>query len=251
MKYSFTETVLGKYKVSYFHCLDCGFLRTEEPYWLDEAYNRAISAADTGLLQRNLVIAAKLAAILYFCFDAEGSFVDVAGGYGALTRLMRDIGFDFYWEDRYCENLLAIGFESDKSGPSIRALTAFEVLEHVPDPLDFLSSLMLRFRTRNVIFSTETYRGPSPPDSQWWYYAFRTGQHVAFYRKETLQKIAQRLNLNFFSARGIYALSERVLPNRLLLAMLSGKLAFPLAAYIRWRLGSRTMSDHSKLLRIL
>lgn len=248
MKFSFSETILGKYDVSYFHCRDCGFLRTEDPYWLDEAYAKAISAADTGLLQRNLAISAKLAVILYLCFDARSTFVDVAGGYGTLTRLMRDIGFDFYWEDKYCENLLAIGFEADKAGPSIRALTAFEVLEHVPDPLDFVSGLMRRFGTGNVIFCTEAYRGPSPPDKGWWYYAFRTGQHIAFYRKETLRKIAQRLNLNFFSARGIHVLSERVLPNQLLLTMLSGHLAFPLAAYIRWRLGSRTKNDHSRLV---
>jgi hypothetical protein len=162
MKFSFSETVLGKYDVSYFHCRDCGFLRTEDPYWLDEAYAKAISAADTGLLERNLAISARLAAILYLCFDARSAFVDVAGGYGTLTRLMRDIGFDFYWEDKYCENLLAIGFEADKAGPSIRALTAFEVLEHVPDPLNFVSDLMRRFGTGNVIFCTEVYRGPSP-----------------------------------------------------------------------------------------
>jgi len=248
MKFSFSETILGKYDVSYFHCRDCGFLRTEDPYWLDEAYAKAISAADTGLLERNLAISAKLAVILYLCFDARSAFVDVAGGYGTLTRLMRDIGFDFYWEDKYCENLLAIGFEADKAGPSIRALTAFEVLEHVPDPLDFVPSLMRRFSTRNMIFSTETYRGPSPPDNRWWYYAFRTGQHIAFYRRETLQKVAQRLNLNFFSVGGIHVLSEQVLPNRPLLTMFSGRLAFPLAVYIRRRLGSRTMSDHFKLL---
>lgn len=248
MRFSFAETVLGKYEVSYFHCPDCGFLRTEEPYWLEEAYGRAISVADTGLLHRNFVASAKLAAILYLCFDARGTFIDVAGGYGALTRLMRDIGFDFYWEDKYCENLLAPGFESDKSGTPVRGLTALDVLEHVLDPVEFLCGLMQRFGTRNVIFSTETYRGPSPPDKRWWYYAFRTGQHIAFYRRQTLLKIAQRLNLKFFSVRGMHILSERVVPNQLFLTILSGRLSFPVAAYIRWRLGSRTRSDHSRLL---
>lgn len=248
MRFSFKETVLGKYDVSYFHCSDCGFLRTEEPYWLDEAYTRAIAAADTGLLERNFAFSRKLAAILHLCFDARGAFIDVAGGYGVLTRLMRDIGFDFYWEDKYCENLLAAGFEADKAETPVQGLTAFEVLEHVPDPVEFLSGLMHRFGTRNLIFSTETYPGPTPPDKRWWYYAFRTGQHIAFYRRQTLLKIAQRLNLEFFSVRGMHVLSERMLPNQLLLRMLSGRLAFLFVAYIRRRLGSRTMSDHSKLV---
>jgi len=248
MRFSFSEVVLGKYDVSYFHCSDCGFLRTEEPYWLNEAYTRAISAADTGLLERNLAVSAKLAAILYLSFNARGAFIDVAGGYGVLTRLMRDIGFDFYWEDKYCENLLAIGFESDKLDAPVQGLTALEVLEHVPEPVEFLSGLMGRFGTRNVIFSTETYRGPTPPDKSWWYYAFRTGQHVAFYRNQTLLKIAQRLNLVFASVRGMHILSGRMLPNQLLLRMLSGRLVSLLVPYIRRRLGSRTMSDHSRLL---
>jgi hypothetical protein len=199
-------------------------------------------------LQRNFAVSAKLAAILYLCFEARGVFIDVAGGYGALTRLMRDIGFDFYWEDKYCENLLAVGFESHGLGTPVQGLSALEVLEHVPDPAGFLSDLMHRFGTRNVIFSTETYRGPSPPDKHWWYYAFRTGQHIAFYRRQTLLKIAQRLNLELLSVRGLHILSERALPNQLLLTALSGRLAFPFAAYIRWRMGSRTKSDHATLL---
>jgi hypothetical protein len=248
MRFSFSETVLGTYDVSYFHCPDCGFLRTEEPYWLEEAYSRAISAADTGLLHRNFVAAVKLATILYLGFGARGAFVDVAGGYGTLTRLMRDIGFEFYWEDKYCENLLAVGFDWDPSRGPVRGLTALEVLEHVPEPVEFLSGLMSRFNTRNVIFSTETYRGPTPPDKHWWYYSFRTGQHIAFFRRQTLLKIARRLGLEFFSVHGMHVLSERPISNRLPLTVLSGRLSFPLAAYIRWRLGSRTRSDHAKLL---
>ncbi len=40
-------------------------------------------------------------------------FLDYAGGYGVFTRLMRDIGFDFYWHDPYTQNLFANGFEKD------------------------------------------------------------------------------------------------------------------------------------------
>jgi len=77
------------------------------PYWLDEAYGDAISVLDTGLIQRNLHIAERLAPLLYFLFDHKAPYLDVAGGYGMLVRLMRDIGFDFYWSDKYCRNLFA------------------------------------------------------------------------------------------------------------------------------------------------
>ncbi|MEJ2105601.1 MAG: hypothetical protein P8X47_13660, partial [Ignavibacteriaceae bacterium] len=49
----FSAKVLNKYNVKYYHCLSCGFLQTEEPYWLDEAYKSAIGIADTGIQKRN------------------------------------------------------------------------------------------------------------------------------------------------------------------------------------------------------
>ncbi len=33
-KHLFQGKILGKYKITYFHCRHCGFLQTEEPYWL-------------------------------------------------------------------------------------------------------------------------------------------------------------------------------------------------------------------------
>ena len=76
-----------------------------------------LHVADTGLVMRNLDIAKKLATLLYFGFDPRARYVDVAGGYGMLTRLMRDDGFDFHWDDKFCANLLARGFEAD-TGPA-------------------------------------------------------------------------------------------------------------------------------------
>ena len=86
----FTATVLGRHEVAYFFCDHCGLLQTESPYWLDEAYSSAIAHADTGLVLRNQAIARRLASLLYFCFDRNGTYTDAAGGYGLLTRLMRD-----------------------------------------------------------------------------------------------------------------------------------------------------------------
>ena len=54
-----------------------------------------------------------------------------AGGYGIFTRMMRDIGFDFYWLDKYADNLLTNGFEYNKKiHKKIEAITSFESFEH-------------------------------------------------------------------------------------------------------------------------
>jgi len=39
--------------VSYFECDQCGYVQTESPYWLDQAYSEAINDSDTGIMSRN------------------------------------------------------------------------------------------------------------------------------------------------------------------------------------------------------
>ena len=246
MNQVFSAVLLRKYDVSYFHCSHCGLLQTEEPYWLDEAYSDAIAVADTGLVQRNTSMAAKLAALIYFELDPKGSYLDVAGGYGMLVRWMRDFGIDFYWSDKYCTNLLARGFEASKATSPFQALTAFEVLEHVSDPLAFISEAMSSFDSRTLIFSTELYID-TPPDKDWWYYAFNTGQHISFYQSKTLRSIAERLGLNFFSAHGIHMFTDRLIKNRSF-DLLTGRLAYPISLYVKSRMESRTLSDHYMLM---
>ena len=51
----FSAKLLNKYDVQYFYCEETGLLQTEEPYWLDEAYDQAIAATDTGILRRNFL----------------------------------------------------------------------------------------------------------------------------------------------------------------------------------------------------
>ncbi len=110
-KQIFTAHVLNKYDISYFYCEHCGFLQTEEPYWLDEAYKDSINISDTGYIQRNILLSEKLTVLLSLFFDKNGKFLDYAGGYGVFVRMMRDVGFDFYWDDKYTTNLFARGFE--------------------------------------------------------------------------------------------------------------------------------------------
>ena len=184
MQPSFRATVMDRYDARYEVCGHCGFLAVQEPHWLEEAYAQPIAYADTGLVRRNIELSRKLASVLFWLAGerGEGRYVDVAGGYGLLTRLMRDIGFDFYWADKYCRNIIAPGFEYRDDLGGCRGVTAFEVLEHLTDPAPFIEEALAKYDADYFLFSTELYQGLPPLPEAWNYYAFAAGQHVSFYQ---------------------------------------------------------------------
>jgi hypothetical protein len=162
---------------------------------------------------------------------------------------MRDFGFDFYWADKYCNNLLAPGFEYDKTQGPCRAATAMEVLEHLTDPVEFIRETLALSGARTLLFTTELYEGPPPQPETWWYYAFSTGQHVGFFQRRTLEVLGARLGLHFASANGLHILSESRVNERLLRAVTGRWVSRVAPWWIRRRLGSKTQSDHQLMLQ--
>lgn len=192
----FVQTVLGKYTVTYYYCHKSGLLKTEKPYWLDEAYAEAIGDTDTGLVRRNIDNSNMLEAVLCLLNVQHGKFLDVAGGYGLLARLLRDKGFDCYTNDKYCKNLFTKSFEPSDNFKA-DALFAFEVLEHIEDPLSFVEESFRSYECRTLIFSTLTFDGKVPSED-WWYYSFEGGQHITFYQPRTLLLIASLLGCKYY-----------------------------------------------------
>lgn len=236
--FCFVTKVLNKYDVKYYKCSNCDYLFTESPFWLDEAYNNPINVSDTGILLRNIYFSKVLSLILFFYFDTSKKFLDFAGGYGIFTRLMRDIGFDFYWHDDYTQNLLARGFE--KKDEKYELLTAFEVFEHFENPLDEVKK-MLQI-SDNILLSTVTIP-EKIPSTNWWYYGFDHGQHISFYSKNTFKTIAKILRLKYSSFGELHLLSKNKkirLNSFLIKILINSGLLFS----IRKILKSKTFSDH-------
>jgi 2-polyprenyl-3-methyl-5-hydroxy-6-metoxy-1,4-benzoquinol methylase len=226
-------------------------LRASDPHWLGEAYSSAIADADTGLVSRNTQIAQTLASLLYLAIPSHGRgrYLDAAGGYGMLTRLMRDKGFDFYWADAHCKNLLATAFEYRSDLGECAAVSAIEVMEHLVDPLGFVDETLRHARSNTLIFTTQLYQGAVPQPDAWWYYTFATGQHIGFFTQNTLQTLGQRLGLRFFSANGMHVLSRDALHATRIRWATRRRAAQLFAPWIRHRLGSKTVSDHEAILR--
>jgi glycosyltransferase involved in cell wall biosynthesis len=189
--------VLSKYKVNYFQCLHCSFVQTEEPYWLGEAYSNIITKSDIGLVFRNHYCSQKASQIIFNIFDHEAKFLDYGGGYGLFVSMMRDLGFDFYWFDKFCNNLFAQDFEIEKNN-YYELVTAFEVFEHFVNPIEEIENI-LRF-SKNILFSTEILPTDNPKPNEWWYYVPEEGQHISIYTFKSLSEIADKYNLNFYSS---------------------------------------------------
>ena len=124
-----------------------------------------------------------------------GCVIDYAGGYGILVRLLRDKGVDALWSDPYCTNLLAIGFEYSDEEASL--VTAFEAFEHFVEPLREVEKLFSI--APNLLISTELIPTPTPAPERWWYYGLDHGQHIGFYRIQTLEWIARRYKKHLIS----------------------------------------------------
>ncbi len=196
----FSANVLNKYKVNYYRCQQTGFLQTETPYWLDEAYSKAISILDVGYVHRNLRMAEKTEMVIGRLFDQPESYLDYGAGYGMFVRTMRDRGYDFRRVDPYCENLFAQGFDDvSEPGRRYKMLTAFEVFEHLVDPISALDE-MFRY-SQTILFSTKLVPNKEIRDSaDWWYFVPETGQHVSFYTEAALQAIAEKFGARVYSS---------------------------------------------------
>lgn len=241
---AFNSKVLNKYDVKYFKCSKCGYLFTENPYWLDEAYKNPINISDTGIMMRNIYFSKIVSVILYFCYDKSAKYLDYAGGYGIFTRLMRDIGFDFYWHDDFTRNLLARGFE--KSESRYKLLTAFEVFEHFVNPIDEVNKMIEL--SDSILFST-VITPDEIPSKDWWYYGFEHGQHISFYTETTLKTIAEKFGMNFYPFKNLFLMTKKNL-NPFLLKLLFILSHFGLNLFVKFRMNSLTDDDNKKMLKL-
>jgi hypothetical protein len=203
--------ILNKYDISYFQCENCQFIQTESPYWLAEAYTEAIASTDVGLVGRNLLFKEMTEDILTKLFPECKSMVDYGGGYGLFVRMMRDRGFDYYRQDNFCKNLFAEYFDvKDRVIKAFDFLTAFEVFEHLSDPLKEIETMFSYAPT--ILFSTILIPSSLDDFKQWWYLSSMSGQHVSFYSYKSLEQIANNFSKKLYSNKiNLHILTDKVI----------------------------------------
>jgi len=202
----FDTLVLYKYNVSYYRCSACGFMQTEQPYWLDEAYISSMNLSDTGVMLRSERMSKITTSLICLFFNKKGTFLDYAGGLGVFTRTMRDIGFNYYWDDPYTKNEVARGFEGSLER-RYDMVTTFESFEHFNDPMGDLDKLVKL--TDTIILTTDTV--PANVDKNWWYVAAEHGQHIAFHTKGSFKVMAKKHGMNYYNAKNVHILTRKKL----------------------------------------
>ena len=196
-EFIFTLRLMNKYDVRYYRCLDTGFIQTEDPYWLQEAYSSAITKLDVGMVMRNEQLREQAQNFIMRFLNQNGIFLDFAGGYGLFTRMMRDRGFNFFHHDQYCQNIFAEYFELADAGQAdgFELVTAFEVFEHMEKPMEEIRNITTF--SDHLLFTTHLQ--PQRSLTDWWYLAPETGQHIAFHTYKSLEYLATELGYNFYS----------------------------------------------------
>lgn len=239
----FQKRILNRYQVTYYKCFGCGLIQTEKPYWLKEAYSSAIIDSDTGIISRNTVLS-KITAIVCLLFSGKNSRVlDYGGGYGILTRMLRDIGVDCYWTDKYAQNLFARGFES-KSSAEFDVVTAFELFEHLENPIDEVGKILKKYKPKVLLFSTMLHNGNPPKD--WWYFVPEGGQHITLYTKKSLDILAKKMKMKLSTnGRNIHIFSKKKISGFVmkLISVLWPLASVPFPLFFK----SKTFDDRTKI----
>lgn len=237
--------ILNKYNVQYYSCDYCGFIQTESPYWLDEAYSSVIARSDIGLIGRNIKMSNFCSSLIPMFFNSKSLYMDYGGGNGMFVRMMRDRGFEFYWHDIYASNQFSEGFEAPQD-KKYSLVTAFEVFEHLPQPLESIEDMFHYSDT--LIFSTRLLPSWKIMPNDWWYFAPDTGQHISLYSRESLELIANNFNVKL-SSNGVslHVLSPRTIPAILLKALSYPPFAFAISGLINTGRKSLLEADYYRL----
>ncbi len=242
----FTKLILHQHQVAYFKCPSCGHVQTEQPYWLEEAYRGAPTRLDVGMADRCIWTAQTTVALAHkLGIGPDEPCLDWGGGTGLFVRLCRDYGMNYFYTDPYAVNVFAAGFEWDqkREHPRWACMSAFEVAEHLPNPLADFGGLF-RLAPQHILFSTLLYAGQA---EDWWYFT-NNGQHVAYYTRASLEFIARHYGYQLASNDcDLHLFSRERVPDRLLDACRKSR--EKQSACYRKQHGSRLPSDFEQVQR--
>ena len=240
----FSYEVRGKHQASLHECHNCRFTYISNPHWLDESFSSELNDLDIGSVDRCLVLADFVEVLIRSMKSSKSRFLDWGGGYGLLSRIMRDRGLDFASHDIYTRPLF-VESSSNLNSETFELITMSEVALHLVDPVPVFTKIM---ESTDVLVFTAVI-APTVIPNDWWYLMPDTGQHVAIYHEETLQVLAKKLGVQVTSdGRFFHVLHRKSLGVKSRLLIKSRPLAFAFAwFYATARLAKRGLGRNESL----
>ena len=193
----FHVLVQGEKKVELNSCPNCEFAFYPDQNWISHSFSDELNALDVGATDRTIIAADYLSVVLKSLKLANGRFLDYGGGYGLLSRIMRDRGFNFENHDPFTKQIFPTSglTSSNPLEQKYDAVTLIEVALHFEDPLQEFKKLLEL--SDNVLFTAVLT--DKKLDSDWWYLSPETGQHIALFSRKTLEEIADKLGVHVTS----------------------------------------------------
>ncbi len=201
---------LSTIPIYFYRCEHCGFVftrafdRFSAEGWRKFVYNKEYFARldPDYQMTRPRLNAEVLLAICKLFGREKVLAADYGGGNGALSRILRSKGIQFYTHDPY----EASDVPEEYFG-KFNLVSSFEVLEHTTEPIetfkDILSLIGERFL---LVLSTQCSHGLIDATRRlaWNYVAPRNG-HVSIYTRQSLQRIAKGFALDYLPvSRGLH-----------------------------------------------
>lgn len=180
-------------RVTYYRCEACGFLFTTHiDDWgaeriAAEIYNAEYVRVDPDFSESRPRSNAQLLSTAFGAVHDSLSVLDYGGGDGLMAGLLCGHGFDAQSYDPY-------HLPNSRPRRRFQLVTAFEVVEHAPDPLATLLEIHSLTEPAGAFLFTTLVQPANLNEVglDWWYAGPRNG-HVSLHTRESLRLIAQRV----------------------------------------------------------
>jgi SAM-dependent methyltransferase len=200
--------------IYYYRCSDCKFVFTEAfDNWSTEQfkaniYNEQYKLVDPDYETVRPCVNAEFVAQNWGPIKAQTRVLDYGGGNDAFCAALRDAGFP-----------VAVSYDpmvpeyARRPEGKFDLVTCFETLEHVPDPVAGIASIV-EFAADPGLILFRTLVQPDDFEQQgvnWWYVGPRNG-HISIYSKQALAAAWQRYGYKVASLNDSIHFAFRNLP---------------------------------------
>jgi 2-polyprenyl-6-hydroxyphenyl methylase/3-demethylubiquinone-9 3-methyltransferase len=188
--------------VTYLRCTACGFLFTRDfDAWShadfgEKIYNAEYAFVDPDFAERRPAANASYIAHNFGIHRQKIRILDYGGGEGRMMDLLRAEGF------RLVNTYDPFSSKHNVSdGQKYDLITAFEVFEHVPDPVATMRDITKRLKPESMLlFSTLLQPEDLAQTGLGWWYAGPRNGHISLHSKLSLALLLKKSGLTLASA---------------------------------------------------